>query len=82
MTHHCPQHITNVDFSEKVIEQMSKECVAMPEMLWLKMDVMDMSPFEDESFDVAIDKGTPSQPAAPCSYSLSVGTMDALMVRL
>ena len=51
------QNITNVDFSEKVIERMTKECAAMPEMRWLTMDVMNMSQFEAGSFDIALDKG-------------------------
>ncbi|CAI2178994.1 9705_t:CDS:2 [Funneliformis geosporum] len=50
-------HITNIDFSETVIENMRFRCKDKTEMSWIVMDVRDLI-FQDESFDVVIDKGT------------------------
>ncbi|THH18050.1 hypothetical protein EW146_g2868 [Bondarzewia mesenterica] len=52
------KNITNIDYSNVVIEQMKrKHQTTRPEMEWLEMDIRDLK-FEDASFDVAIDKGT------------------------
>jgi len=50
------KNITNIDFSPVVIESMSARNHTRPEMQWLVMDIRDLT-FEDETFDVAIDKG-------------------------
>lgn len=49
--------IVNTDISSVVIEQMAdahSDCAAMT---WQVMDVTDMSEFDDESFDLVLDKG-------------------------
>ena len=58
-------NIVNIDFSEVCINNMiKKHGIKRPFMKWLVMDMTDMAAFENESFDVVIDKAT----------------MDALMV--
>ncbi|KAK9453748.1 S-adenosyl-L-methionine-dependent methyltransferase [Dipodascopsis uninucleata] len=52
------KNIANVDFSETCIKQMMKLHENKSEMSWHIMDVRDMNALEDESFDIAIDKGT------------------------
>jgi len=52
------KNIVNVDYSSVVIEQMRlRHGSVRPEMEWLEADVREL-PFESDSFDVAIDKGT------------------------
>ncbi|KAF9531682.1 S-adenosyl-L-methionine-dependent methyltransferase [Crepidotus variabilis] len=52
------RNITNVDYSNVVIEQMKqRHGVLRPEMDWQEMDVRNLT-FEEGTFDVAIDKGT------------------------
>ncbi|KJA28183.1 hypothetical protein HYPSUDRAFT_156631 [Hypholoma sublateritium FD-334 SS-4] len=52
------RNIVNTDYSGILIEQMkNRHSVVRPEMEWHEMDVRDLS-LDDESFDVAIDKGT------------------------
>ncbi|PVV02673.1 hypothetical protein BB560_002859 [Smittium megazygosporum] len=48
--------ITNTDFSPIVISQMSQRCEHL-QMEWQVMDILDLK-YDDESFDVIIDKGT------------------------
>eukprot|EP00592_Proboscia_alata_P005480 CAMPEP_0194382342 /NCGR_PEP_ID=MMETSP0174-20130528/59798_1 /TAXON_ID=216777 /ORGANISM="Proboscia alata, Strain PI-D3" /LENGTH=289 /DNA_ID=CAMNT_0039167567 /DNA_START=163 /DNA_END=1032 /DNA_ORIENTATION=- len=50
-------NIRNVDFSRVVIDQMKRKYCKMKSLEWTQADVCDM-PFEDCSFDCAIDKGT------------------------
>jgi len=51
-------NITNVDYSTTVIQMMkSRHQSTSPSMEWQVMDVRDLK-FEDESFDVVMDKGT------------------------
>lgn len=51
-------NIVNVDFSQIVIDRMqSQHASTCPGMTWIQGDVRSL-PFEDSSFDVAIDKGT------------------------
>ncbi|PVU95880.1 hypothetical protein BB561_001518 [Smittium simulii] len=50
------QDITNIDFSEIVIQQMSERCSEL-DMKWQVMDVLDLK-YPDNQFDVLIDKGT------------------------
>ena len=53
------QNIINVDISSVVIEQMkARNRESRPSMEWLVMDITDMSHFESNTFDVAIDKST------------------------
>lgn len=49
-------NLTNVDFSEVVIREMISKNQKRKQMKWLVMDMLNMS-FENESFDVVIDKG-------------------------
>ena len=52
-------NITNVDFSEVVIEQMiQKNAELRPKMVWLMLDVTEMSRFVVDTFDLVIDKST------------------------
>ncbi|RUS15305.1 S-adenosyl-L-methionine-dependent methyltransferase [Endogone sp. FLAS-F59071] len=51
------KNITNIDFSTVVIENMRTRCVDRPEMQWVEMDIRDLK-FDDNSFDIVIDKGT------------------------
>ena len=48
--------ITNIDFSEMVIQNMAIRNALREEMRWLVMDMTAMS-FPDASFDVVFDKG-------------------------
>ncbi|KAI0306122.1 S-adenosyl-L-methionine-dependent methyltransferase [Multifurca ochricompacta] len=50
-------NIVNIDYSPVVIERMRARNYHRPEMQWLVMDIRDLT-FEDDSFDVVIDKGT------------------------
>jgi ubiquinone/menaquinone biosynthesis C-methylase UbiE len=52
------RNISNVDFSEVVINAMKEEySTNMPEMQWQKMDLRDLE-FEEGTFDVVVDKAT------------------------
>ncbi|KAI0372599.1 S-adenosyl-L-methionine-dependent methyltransferase [Pilatotrama ljubarskyi] len=52
------KNIVNTDYSGILIEKMRhKHAESRPEMEWHEMDIRDLK-FEDDSFDVAIDKGT------------------------
>jgi 2-polyprenyl-3-methyl-5-hydroxy-6-metoxy-1,4-benzoquinol methylase len=56
--------IVNIDARQKLIEQYSKRVIedmkerhiSREKMQWLEMDILDLQ-FEDESFDLVIDKG-------------------------
>ena len=50
-------NIVNVDYSSIVIDKMRERHADKPSMTWLEMDIKDLK-FDNESFDVAIDKGT------------------------
>jgi SAM-dependent methyltransferase len=60
--------IVNTDISTVVIEQMRERNLHRPGMLWEVDDVLAMQ-YEDEAFDVVIDK------SSPCSS----GTIDAIL---
>ncbi|KAI9062509.1 S-adenosyl-L-methionine-dependent methyltransferase [Trametes sanguinea] len=52
------KNIVNTDYSGILIEKMRhKHEHSRPEMEWHEMDIRDLK-FDDDSFDVAIDKGT------------------------
>nr|CAG8437682.1 5096_t:CDS:2 [Entrophospora candida] len=52
-------NITNIDFSNIVIDNMKEKNKHRSKMSWLVMDVRDLKMLkDDESFDVVIDKGT------------------------
>ncbi|KAF8074922.1 S-adenosyl-L-methionine-dependent methyltransferase [Lyophyllum atratum] len=52
------KRVVNTDYSSVVVEQMRHRHQNLrPEMEWHEMDVRDLQ-FDDNSFDVAIDKGT------------------------
>ncbi|KAI0352160.1 S-adenosyl-L-methionine-dependent methyltransferase [Trametes cingulata] len=52
------KNIVNTDYSGILIEKMRhKHAESRPEMEWHEMDIRELK-FEDNSFDVAIDKGT------------------------
>ena len=50
-------NITNLDYSEVVIQNMHDKHADMDTMKWVVMDMLDMT-FIDGSFDVIIEKGT------------------------
>jgi len=50
------ENISNIDFSSKVISNMSRKNSNRFKMKWFVMDMTDMIGFEDESFDCVIDK--------------------------
>ncbi|KAG5180926.1 hypothetical protein JKP88DRAFT_270097 [Tribonema minus] len=51
-------HVTNVDFEERVIADMSRQHIRRrPLMRWRVMDMTDMRALPDASFDAIIDKG-------------------------
>ncbi|KAK9469218.1 S-adenosyl-L-methionine-dependent methyltransferase [Lipomyces arxii] len=52
------KHIANIDFASTCIEQMGELYKNDKGMTWQVMDVRDMVAFADNTFDVAIDKGT------------------------
>lgn len=50
--------LVNIDISEIVVKQMNaRNSAKRPEMQFMKMDLLDMK-FDDESFQVVLDKGT------------------------
>ncbi|KAI0831817.1 S-adenosyl-L-methionine-dependent methyltransferase [Trametes gibbosa] len=52
------KNIVNTDYSGILIEKMRhRHAESRPEMEWQEMDIRDLK-FDDDSFDVAIDKGT------------------------
>lgn len=51
------EHITNIDISPVVIEDMKERNLERTNMTWEVMDVMNMT-YDDETFDIAIDKST------------------------
>ncbi|KAK4048555.1 hypothetical protein OIV83_004723 [Microbotryomycetes sp. JL201] len=51
------KHIENIDYSPIVIDKMKHQHADKPEMSWIVGDVRRL-PFEDQSMDVCIDKGT------------------------
>ncbi|KZV93125.1 hypothetical protein EXIGLDRAFT_709983 [Exidia glandulosa HHB12029] len=50
------KNIVNIDYSAVVIDKMNRVHADMG-MEWIEMDIRDLK-FDDESFDVVIDKGT------------------------
>ena len=51
------KNITNIDFSKKVIEQISKRYQnRYPKMKFKVMNILDMNEFRENSFDIIIDK--------------------------
>lgn len=50
-------NILNIDYSEVVISQMQAQDTES-KMQWKVMDIRDMKEIEDQSVDIAIDKGT------------------------
>eukprot|EP01090_Pellita_catalonica_P000025 TRINITY_DN1001_c0_g1_i1.p1 TRINITY_DN1001_c0_g1~~TRINITY_DN1001_c0_g1_i1.p1 ORF type:complete len:158 (+),score=24.27 TRINITY_DN1001_c0_g1_i1:625-1098(+) len=53
------KHITNIDFSETVIQKMQEKypSKSFPEMSWKVMDCTKMT-LKDGTFDICLDKGT------------------------
>lgn len=49
--------LVNIDISSSCIELMKSKCAAQRDMEWLVMDATDLK-FENESFDIVIDKAT------------------------
>ncbi|THU47417.1 hypothetical protein C4D60_Mb09t15270 [Musa balbisiana] len=52
------QDVVNIDVSSIVIEAMQKKHMDKPGLKYIKVDVRDMDPFQSNSFDAVIDKGT------------------------
>ena len=53
------EDVTNIDFSQTAIALMEEKYrETYPRMVFRKMDAMDMKDFQDEMFNVVIDKGT------------------------
>jgi ubiquinone/menaquinone biosynthesis C-methylase UbiE len=52
------KNIVNIDISEVVIEDMANRNKEYKEMTWLSMDALNMEKFENEKFDIVIDKST------------------------
>lgn len=50
--------IVNIDISPVVIEAMKKKYQDVPQLKYMTMDVLDLSYFDNCSFDSVIDKGT------------------------
>jgi SAM-dependent methyltransferase len=50
-------HITNIDYIDTVITEMTAQNTSRPEMLWLVGDCLNMK-LASASFDVCLDKGT------------------------
>jgi ubiquinone/menaquinone biosynthesis C-methylase UbiE len=53
---HGFKHITNIDFSEQVIDSMRSQNLQRSEMSWEVMDMTALT-YPDESYDVVLDKG-------------------------
>ena len=49
-------NIVNIDYSQNVIEKMKLKNSHRNKMTWVVMDMTNMNPFSNESFDVVIDK--------------------------
>ncbi|OMO58529.1 Methyltransferase type 11 [Corchorus olitorius] len=52
------QDIVNVDISSVVIQAMQSKYSDSQHLKYIEMDVRDMNPFQPDSFDAVIDKGT------------------------
>ena len=52
------KNIVNIDISSVVIKQMSELNKDRTKMVWQIGDVTDMPEFQDNSFDILIDKST------------------------
>jgi SAM-dependent methyltransferase len=50
------EHITNIDFSQVVIKEMTQKNRSRSKMKYLEMDMLRLE-FPDASFDVVVDKG-------------------------
>eukprot|EP01036_Dinobryon_divergens_P022612 gene22612-30885_t len=50
-------NITNLDFSEVVIDEMRKKNLHRPRMQWHVGDMTSMTAYTDQSFDLVFDKG-------------------------
>jgi ubiquinone/menaquinone biosynthesis C-methylase UbiE len=51
------KNITNLDFSDTVIEEMRTKNTERDQMRWIVGDMTNMSGLENESFEVVLDKG-------------------------
>ena len=59
-------------YSATVIERMKLRNEGRKEMRWLEMDVLDLSFFPKDAFDLVVDKGVHQNPKT----RLRVGTME------
>ncbi|KAI5057383.1 hypothetical protein GOP47_0027398 [Adiantum capillus-veneris] len=74
--------ITNIDNSAVVIDAMQKKCQNVSQLKYETMDVLDMSPLDDDSFDSVIDKGTLDAIMCVVGGPYNVGLMMAEVFRV
>lgn len=74
--------ITNIDNSEVVIEAMQKKYENVTQLKYETMDVLDMSPVDDDTFDSIIDKGTLDAIMCVVGGTYNVGLMMAEVSRV
>ncbi|KAF3456464.1 hypothetical protein FNV43_RR01114 [Rhamnella rubrinervis] len=50
--------VVNIDISSVVVQAMQRKYFDRPHLIYMQMDVRDMSAFQSSSFDAVVDKGT------------------------
>ena len=77
------EDITNIDFSQTVITLMEEKYrEILPKMVFRKMDALNMSDFQNEMFNIVIDKGTLDSVMCSDNYVINARKMIAEVYRV